>query len=74
MSREDLARRRIRNVGLTGPSWPDELEVVRRLGAVQAQEFGPALWSIHQRLAGTTEHALLAEPVPLPVDGGAPAS
>jgi hypothetical protein len=60
MGDHQLARWRLHNLGLAGAPWPDVAAVVGRLGAVQAQEFGPALWSIHQRLGGTTEDALLA--------------
>jgi hypothetical protein len=55
-----LARWRLHNVGLADTRWPDAAAAVERLGAVQAQEFGPTLWSIQQRLAGTTEDALSA--------------
>lgn len=45
----DLVRRRYQSVGLTG--WPgeDATSVVRRLGAMQSQDYGPAKWSIGQR-------------------------
>lgn len=57
----DLAARRIVATGLAGPRWSDASDVVRRFGAVQSQEFGPALWSLRQRLGVATESALLAE-------------
>lgn len=60
MSGDQLARCRMHNVGLAGPPWPRVVDVVRRLGAVQAQEFGPALWSIRQRLGDGHEPELLA--------------
>jgi hypothetical protein len=51
----DIARRRMRSVGLLGPPARGYAEVVRRLGAVQAQDYGPAKWSIAQRLSSATE-------------------
>ncbi|HEX6339399.1 MAG TPA: winged helix DNA-binding domain-containing protein [Jiangellaceae bacterium] len=51
---------RLHRGGLIGEPWPDPDEVVRRLGAGQAQDFGPAVWSIGQRLQAATEPDLLA--------------
>src|SRR5262245_21319948 len=51
----EIARRRLDAQRLTGPSWPDPLAVVRGLGAVQAQEFTVAKWSIGQRCVGADD-------------------
>jgi Winged helix DNA-binding domain len=61
MTDVDLAEKRMAAAGLAGPSWADAHDVVRRFGAVQSQEFGPALWSLRQRLSSGSEGALLAE-------------
>lgn len=58
MKREEIGRLRLRNQRLSGPSWETPEEVVRWLGAVQSQEFGPAKWSIAQRSRGLSEAAL----------------
>jgi hypothetical protein len=51
----DLARWRLRNLRLTGsqPGRPEQ--VVAWLGAAQAQEYGPAKWSIGMRTRGAIE-------------------
>ena len=51
---------RLHRGGLIGAPWPDPGAAVRRLGASQAQDFGPAIWSIGQRLSAATEPELLA--------------
>jgi hypothetical protein len=51
---------RLHRGGLVGAPWPDPGDAVRRLGASQAQDFGPAIWSIGQRLSAATEPELLA--------------
>jgi hypothetical protein len=43
------ARARLANLGLSASCGGDAVDVVRRLGAVQAQDYGPALWSIGAR-------------------------
>ena len=45
----DIQRRRMGNSGLTGSPSDAPDEVVHRLGAMQAQDYGPAKWSIGQR-------------------------
>ena len=45
-------------VGLAGEPWTDPLGVVRRLGAVQSQDFLPAKWSIASRCAGIDDAAM----------------
>ncbi|GAA4351709.1 winged helix DNA-binding domain-containing protein [Angustibacter luteus] len=54
-----IAHRRLRAQHLTGPPAPDVAAVVRDLGAVQAQEFAPALWSVAQRTAGYDQDAVM---------------
>lgn len=45
-----IARRRLRNQHLVGPPCRNPGDVVTWMGAVQAQEFAPALWGLAQRL------------------------
>jgi hypothetical protein len=47
-----VAYRRLRTQHLTGPGLPDPVAVVRALGAVQAQEYAVAQWSVGQRTRG----------------------
>jgi hypothetical protein len=47
----ELARWRLRTLRLTGPGLGTPEEVVRWLGAVQAQDFGPGKWSVGMRCA-----------------------
>jgi len=49
---EDIARLRLRRQHLTGAPLSTPEAVVGWLGAVQAQEFGVAKWSIAQRSRG----------------------
>lgn len=51
---------RLHRSGLVGAPCRDPADVVRRLGASQAQDFGPAIWSIGQRLSAANEAELLA--------------
>ena len=44
------ARTRLSNLGLSTPHATDAAALVRRLGAVQAQDYGPALWSLGARV------------------------
>jgi hypothetical protein len=58
---DELVRRRLRSVGLTGEPLGAPEEVVRHLLAVQSQDFALALWAVGRRLApGTTEDAVEA--------------
>jgi hypothetical protein len=50
-----LARRRLQAVRLSGPALPGPIEVVRWLGAVQSQDYGPAKWSVAQRTTGVDD-------------------
>ncbi len=60
MTPEQIAAWRMHRCGLIGKPWPDASSTVQRLGANQAQDFGPSIWSIGQRLASATEPELLA--------------
>jgi len=51
----DVTRRRLRNLVLTGPGVASPEEAVGRLGAVQAQDYGPAKWSVAQRTASACD-------------------
>ena len=55
MSDLRIARRRIRNSRLTGERFAAPDEVVRWHLGMQAQEYGPAMWSIGQRSKGLRE-------------------
>jgi len=55
MKTPEIARRRIRNSRLTGERFAAPDEVVRWHLAMQAQEYGPAMWSIGQRSRGLRE-------------------
>jgi DNA glycosylase AlkZ-like len=52
---DHIAQSRLRRMGLLGPVAPSPLEVVRGHLAMQSQDFGPAKWSIGQRLGGSTD-------------------
>lgn len=49
MTALEIARRRLRHSGLTETPFETPVDVVRHLGAMQAQDYGPAKWSIAQR-------------------------
>ncbi len=50
-----IARQRLHNQYLVSPTFTDAVDVVRVLGAVQAQDYLGARWAIAQRAAGLTE-------------------
>ncbi len=58
MERREVVRRRLDAVGLGGTPVGGCLDVVERLVAVQAQDFGPAKWSIAQRTPGVSNAQL----------------
>ena len=62
MNPGEIATHRLESQGITRPDAPSAAGVVRRLGAVQAQDYPGALWSIALRMADTTraqiEHAV----------------
>jgi hypothetical protein len=53
--RRAIVARRLRAQRLTGAPCATPEEVVGLLGAVQAQDYGPAMWSIGRRTAGATD-------------------
>ena len=53
-----IASRRMRNSLLTQPTFKAPDEVVRWHGAMQAQDYGPAKWSIGQRASGLVDEDL----------------
>jgi hypothetical protein len=57
----EVLRRRIATQRLAADKLPDATEVVRLLTAVQAQDFGHALWSLGLRTAGLDAAAVRAE-------------
>jgi hypothetical protein len=50
-----IAEQRMRNLLLDGAPLATAQEVVRWLGAVQSQDYGPAKWSVGQRSTGLSE-------------------
>lgn len=50
-------RRRYQSVGLAHPQVEEAAAVVKRMGAMQSQDYGPAKWSIGQR-AGISDATL----------------
>lgn len=48
----------MRNLNLTGPPFATPEEVVRWLGAVQSQDYGPAKWSVAQRTGAVGDAAM----------------
>lgn len=50
-----IARQRLINQGLVKPALKTAIEVVAKLGAVQAQDYGGSKWGISQRTAGLTD-------------------
>jgi hypothetical protein len=55
MQTPEIARRRIRNSRLTGERFATPDDAVRWHLAMQAQDYGPAMWSIGQRSKGLSE-------------------
>jgi hypothetical protein len=58
MTPDAIARRRLRTQGIGGGRFASAGEVVGWLGAVQAQEYAVAKWSIGQRATGVDEAAV----------------
>jgi hypothetical protein len=58
MSDPGIARRRMRNSRLTGTGFTSPAEAVGWHLAMQAQDYGPAKWSIGQRSKGLTDEDL----------------
>lgn len=57
-SAREIARARMANLGLTSAPAASLEDVVGTLGALQAQEYAFAKWSVAQRTAGATEDAV----------------
>lgn len=55
-----LTHWRMRNLGLHAPAADTPAGVVARLGAVQSQDYGPASWSVGERIAGAAEREVHA--------------
>jgi hypothetical protein len=51
----DIAQRRLATQHLLTPTLTDPAEVVRRLGAVQAQDYGSAKWGVGTRTRGAVD-------------------
>ena len=54
----DVARRRLANQRLVGPSFRSVVDAVGRLGAVQAQDYAGAKWALAQRVAKATDASI----------------
>jgi hypothetical protein len=54
LTNQDIARWRLHTLGLDGSRHESPRGVVEWLGAVQSQDFGPALWSVGQRTSAST--------------------
>jgi hypothetical protein len=52
LDRTDVVHLRLLKLGLSRPADTDPTSTVRRLGAVQSQDYGPATWSLGQRIPG----------------------
>lgn len=59
MTIQTLLHCRLTNHGLAQPAPQSVQAVVRRLGAVQSQEFNDAQWSVAQRVDGLTQEAFM---------------
>jgi hypothetical protein len=53
-----ITARRLRAQGLTSKPFASPVDAVRRLGAVQSQDYGGAKWALAQRSRATTDSAL----------------
>jgi Winged helix DNA-binding domain len=58
MTHRQIANRRLYQQGLAGTSFKTPVEVVRWLGAVQAQDYLGSLWAIGLRMRNATEEAI----------------
>jgi Winged helix DNA-binding domain len=61
MPRPDIASQRLINQGLVKPALKTASEVVARLAAVQAQDYGASKWGIAQRTGGLTDSEIEKE-------------
>jgi len=55
---QEFAHWRMHNLRLSGPSLDTPEAVVRWLGAVQSQDYGPAKWSVGHRTTGVDDAAM----------------
>ncbi|MEZ4860408.1 MAG: winged helix DNA-binding domain-containing protein [Caldilineaceae bacterium] len=58
MPLNDIARLRLCNQGIARPGFTEAAQVVAWLGAMQAQDYTGALWSVGLRMAQVTEHTV----------------
>ncbi len=58
MHSKRMARWRIHNLGLSGSRFKTPQEVVKWLCAVQSQDYGPAKWSVAERIPGVDDAAI----------------
>jgi hypothetical protein len=58
MRPSDIAHARLHHQRLTSPRFKEPVDVVRWLGAVQAQEYAAAKWAIGQRMRRATDDAV----------------
>ena len=58
MDEREVVARRMRNTGLLGAPASDWRDVVRGFGAMQAQDYGPAKWSLGQRVRSLADEDL----------------
>ena len=54
MAEFNINQLRLKNQHLAGPQFTKPAEIVQWLGAVQAQDYGGAVWALGQRLKGGT--------------------
>src|SRR5437763_10667419 len=58
MSQANILRQRFSNQHLARPEFDQPVDVVARLGAVQAQDYAAAKWALGLRLKGATDASL----------------
>lgn len=58
MKSSEIVRRRMHNSRLTGRSFDTPDQAVRWHGAIQAQDYGPAKWSVGQRAGNLVDEDL----------------
>jgi hypothetical protein len=61
MDPREISNRRLHSLRLEGPRLPAPDDVVRRLVAVQSQDYGPAKWSLAERTTGVGDAAVDAD-------------
>jgi hypothetical protein len=55
MTRSDIAQQRLRNQHLVSPTFTTPADVVKWFGAMQAQDYAGAKWTVGQRMADATD-------------------